>query len=159
MFSLSRRTALKVKNWLQLFIFWAGTGFSHSKDRPADWPTPLGHMAGLAGNPTRVVQSSCRHTTGGVLHYTPAWAFPPLLPSSALPPRYRGSPPFLRQFTPTSTKNATPTPARISSSIVPPPSPSGANFLRHEVRRMARYRTPVRFSLTLPVERYQLGTD
>ena len=38
-----------------------------------------------------------------------------------------------------------------ASSHAEPPSPSGANFLRHEVRRMAGYRTPVRFSLTLPI--------
>ena len=75
--------------------------------------------------------------------------------NSELPPRYRSSPPFMPRFTTTSTKNATSTPARISSSIVPPPSPSGANFLRHEVRRMAGYRTPVRFRLTLPATRMQ----
>ena len=40
-------------------------------------------------------------------------------------------------------------------SIVPPPSPSGANFLRHEVPRMAGYRTPVRFSLTLPEKAFR----
>jgi len=54
------------------------------------------------------------------------------------------------QFTTTSTKIATSTPAKISSSIVPLPWPSGVSFLRHEVHRMAGYCTLVRFSLTLP---------
>ncbi len=56
-----------------------------------------------------------------------------------------------------STKNATSTAARISSSIAPPPSPSGANFLRPEVRRMAGFRRPVRFSLTPPQRRLVHG--
>ena len=43
------------------------------------------------------------------------------------------------------------TAAGISSSIAPLPLPSGANFLRPEVSRMAGFRRPVRFSLTPPI--------
>ncbi len=59
--------------------------------------------------------------------------------NSEAPPRYKKSLPFMLQFITTSTKNAPSTAARISSSIAPPPSPSGANFLWPEVSRMAHF--------------------
>ena len=52
--------------------------------------------------------------------------------------------------TTTLTMNATSTAARFSSSTAPLSSPSGANFLRPEVRRMTGFRRPVFFSLTHP---------